>query len=69
MMDGEPESMTVIGAAGRDCIACRFTVERLMDSMHSGSFPLCRAHLLRATSYGREMLGERPLAALPARGT
>ncbi len=47
------------------CLACSFSVEALLEAVHVGTFQFCRAHMVRALSYGEEMFGERPLHAVP----
>lgn len=47
-----------------DCIACAFTVERLLACIEANAFPLCAAHMLRATVHQTTEAGGRHLQTL-----
>lgn len=43
------------------CIACAFSVERLLDAIEANAFALCAAHMLRASVYLGALEGGRHL--------
>lgn len=38
-----------------DCLACHFSVERLVDQMHRNRFVFCAAHVETAIAHGKSL--------------
>lgn len=53
------DSITIFPAVSVDCLACEFTVERLLDALQGGTFRFCGVHMLRVATHLTESGGER----------
>lgn len=63
-MDGLDPITLFPGRSAADCIACHFSIERLLEALHGGTFNFCPQHMLRATAYTAEIVGEHHLTTV-----
>lgn len=63
-MTSEFDAITLFPSRSPDCIACHFTIERLLDALHGGAFAFCMEHMLRVAVYTAETSGERHLTPI-----